>query len=101
MADLTFEQVLEAAERLSAAERAALVERLRATLDDTELPLTRHRLIAELAQKRAEGAFEQIESLYGKFATPGVEWNDDELEEFLHHIRTEWEAELDELADDN
>ena len=44
---------------------------------------------------------EAIESLYGKIAMPGVEWDEAELDSYLHDVGTEWERELDELNDDD
>ena len=60
---------------------------------------TRQELIDELNTLRALGAFENIESLYGKFANPNVpEINEEDFHAMLHDIATEWEQELDEFA---
>lgn len=59
---------------------------------------TREELIDELHQLRAAGVFENVESLYGKYANPNVpEMTAEEFHAELHAIVTEWEQELDDL----
>jgi len=102
MADVTFEKVLKLAERLAPVERKLLAMRLENSIPKTERDETfRQALIAEHEQLRNSGAFDHADSLYGKFASPNVTWEADELDAFLHQVGTEWEAELDELTDDN
>jgi len=98
MSDVTFEQVLEMAEQLTPEEQARLVEQLQETLLD--YGVTREQLWAELKALRAAGAFDNVESLYSKFANPAADVSEEELSSYLHKIGTEWEEEMDELADD-
>jgi hypothetical protein len=99
MSAVTFEQVVRLAEQLSVSERAALVQRLQATLPSPRSShVTRDMLLAELAQLRAEGAFEGAESLYGKYANPNApDMSEDAFHAHLHAIATEWEQELDDF----
>ncbi len=63
-----------------------------------------HQLIeieVEHARRVAAGAFENATSLAGTMAKPGVSYSDEELRQTLKEIRTEWEAELDELLADD
>lgn len=55
----------------------------------------------EHARRIAAGAFENAGSLAGAMAKPGVSYSDEELRQTLREIRTEWEAELDELLADD
>lgn len=98
MADVTFEQVLELAEQLTSEERARLVERLQATLPLQQTgPVTREQLLAEFERKKAAGAFDNLESLRGKYANPDLDVSEEELNAYLHQIRTEWEKEIDDI----
>ena len=96
MADITFAEIVQAAQKLSPEQKAALVHSLKF---DQEISLTREQAIAELEALRAAGAFEHVESLYGKYAHPGVEVSEEELNAYLHQIGTELQQELDDLAD--
>jgi hypothetical protein len=98
MAEITFEDLVRAAQKLSPEQKAALVHSLKF---ESEISLTREQAIAELEALRAAGAFEHVESLYGKYARPGVEVSEEELNTYLHQIGTEWQQELDDLADEN
>src|SRR5258708_23844622 len=97
MEDITFIEIVKAAQKLPEAEKAALVQTLQT--DSNNLSFTREQGIAELEALRAAGAFDHVESLAGKYARPGVELSDDELNAYLHEIGTEWEEELDDLTD--
>ena len=55
-------------------------------------------LEVEHARRAAAGAFKNSTSLAGSMARPGVEISDEELRTTLREIRTEWEAEFDELC---
>lgn len=55
---------------------------------------------AEWERRRATGAFENVTSLAGIMAEPGIELSDEELRATLREMRTEWEAEIDEYLDD-
>jgi hypothetical protein len=98
MGDMTFEQVLESARQLSTAERALLVEELQETLlPEPDDGITIEQLDAELAQLRAAGAFEHVESLRGKFARPGVDLSEEELNISIREIRDQWKEDMVEL----
>ena len=72
----------------------------------TELPIlygnpTREQLIEKLNNLRASGAFENVESLYGKYANTNIPaMSEEEFHAQLHDIATEWEQELDEFDKD-
>jgi hypothetical protein len=102
MSDITFEQVFELAKQSPSDERAELVERLQDTLSyPLNYGVTPEELVKELEQLRASGAFENVESLYGKYANPNVDVSAEELQSYLHEIETEWEKELDEFFGDD
>jgi len=102
MSNVTFEQVYELAKQLPSEERAELVERLQKTLPyKSPEPVTREQLLAEFERKKAAGAFNKAESLRGKYAKPEVQWEEGELEAYLHEIRTEWEKEIDDIIGDD
>jgi hypothetical protein len=98
MSDVTFEQVYELAKQLPSEERAELVERLQETLP-YKVPerVTREQLIADFERKKADGAFNNIESLRGKYANPNVDVSAEEIQAYLHKIGTEWEKEIDDI----
>lgn len=100
--NVTLEQVYELAEQLTPEERELLVERIQATLP---LPLdygvTSEELLAEMNALRIAGAFDNVESLYGKYVNPNIDISEEELNAYLHEISTEWEQEMDELIDND
>ena len=69
--------------------------------DERGLHPKRVEIEVEHARRVAAGAFENSSSLAGSMARPGVSYSDEELRETLREIRTEWEAELDELLADD
>ena len=97
MVDLTFEEIVQAAQKLTPPQKAALVETLN-TGDENDR-LTREQAIAELQALRATGAFDHVESLAGKYARPGIDISVEDLNAYLHEIGTEWEQELDDFTD--
>src|SRR5258708_33053032 len=102
MSDITVEEILELAQQLDPAQRLLLARRLEQSIPQTERNIAlQQALIANHEHLRAEGVFTSVESLYGKFATPGVDWDEAEFDSYLHSVGTEWEGELDELTDDN
>lgn len=101
MADMTFEEIVQAARNLRPEQKAALIHTLETDDQDEDMALTREGAIAELEALRAAGAFQHVESLYGKYAKPGVEVSDEELNAYLHEVGREWEQELDDLIDDD
>lgn len=95
MADITFEEIVQAAQKLSPEQKAALVYSLKL---DRKISLTREQAIAELEALRTVGAFENVESLRGKYARPDVEVSEEALNAHLHQVGTEWEQDLDDFA---
>jgi len=99
MATTAFNEIVRAARRLSREEQVALVNLLQVDLlDGQSEQVTREMFLRELEDLRKAGAFENVESLYGKFANPNVpELSADALHAQIHAIATEWEQELDEF----
>jgi len=98
MADLTFTEIMQAAQKLTPEQKQQLVQSLDAALD---MGPTREELIAELEALRAEGAFENVESLRNRYAKPGLDdLTDEQLEADIHEAATAWEQELDEFFKD-
>jgi hypothetical protein len=101
MSDIIFEQVLELAKQLPSDERAEWVEQLQDTLPRKfSGQVTREMLLEEHARLKAAGAFDHVESLYGKYANPKVDISFEELQAYLHEVGTEWEKERDEIIGD-
>jgi len=102
MSDVTFDEVLELAKQLEPAKRLRLALQLEKSIPETERNSAfREAMIAEHEQLRTTGAFDHVDSLFGKFASPTALWTTDELDAFLHNVGTEWESEMDELTDDD
>jgi hypothetical protein len=102
MSDVTFEQVYELAKQLPSEEQVLLVESLQANWS-TELDygVTREQLLAEMEELKASGAFDNVESLYEKYANPEVDISFEDLQSYLHEIGTEWEKEIEEFFGDD
>jgi hypothetical protein len=99
MADITFEEILQAAQKLNPQQKALLAQ----SLDILPLDMgpTREDLIAELEALRAAGAFNNVESLRNKYANPALDaLTDEQLSADIHEAATEWEKELDEFFGD-
>lgn len=97
MINLTFEELVAAARKLPPAQKAALVQTLQTPLVASP---TREEMIAELESLRAAGAFDRVESLYGKYAQSGIDPSEEELRAAIHEAATQWESELDEFFGD-
>src|SRR5262249_8049743 len=95
MVDLTFAEIVQAAQKLTPSQKAALIHALQQDTENTSL--TREQAIAELEALRAAGAFDHVETLAGKYARPALELDEDEMSAYLHQIGTEWEEDLDDL----
>jgi phosphoribosylformylglycinamidine (FGAM) synthase-like amidotransferase family enzyme len=96
MADITFEEILQAVQKLSPEQKAVLAQ----SLDGPPLDMgpTREELIAELDALVAAGAFEHVDSLRNAYANPAVaNLTDEQLMTDIHEAATEWEQELDEF----
>jgi hypothetical protein len=102
MSDVTFEQVYELAKQLPSEEQVLLVESLQANWSgELDYGVTREQLLAEMEELKASGAFDNVESLYGKYVSSNAQWKDGELEDYLHEVRTEWEKEIEEILGDD
>jgi hypothetical protein len=102
MTTIIYEQVIRLADQLDPAERLALAHHLLATL--TTYPaeqVTLEMIQTEHARRRAEGAFDQVESLRNKYANPAFDPTDEELHAGIRAFATEWEQELDEFHGDD
>lgn len=99
MAEIAFDELVQAARKLSPEQKSALIHTLQIETVPEFAPLTRERAIAELEALRASGAFDRAESLYGKYARPDLDISDDDLNAYLREVGSEWEQELDDLID--
>jgi acetolactate synthase small subunit len=98
MTDMTFEQVYEMAEQLTVEEKTLLVEKLQAELvSPLAHTITREDLLMEMEELRASGAFNNVESLYGKYANQNVDVSEEEMTATLREIRDQWKEDLEEL----
>lgn len=95
---ISFEDLVAAVQALPQAQKSALIYTLNAGEPFEDEDLTRERALAELEVLRASGAFENVESLQGKYARPFVDVSDEQLRAFLRQIGKGWEEELDELG---
>jgi len=99
MADITFEEILQAAQKLNPQQKALLIQSLE--IPPVDIGPTREELIAELEALRAAGAFDNVESPRNKYANPALEaLTDEQLSADIHEAATEWEKELDEFFGD-
>jgi hypothetical protein len=99
MADITFEEILQAVQRLSQQEKAILAQTLE--MPPLHTGPTREELLAELESMRAEGAFAGAASLRNKFADPALDHlTNEQLSVDIHEAAIEWEKELDEFFGD-
>ncbi len=67
---MTLHEIAAEAERLDPQDRIWLIQRLQASLDVpvVDRAVTRERLLADFERRKAAGLFENVESLYGKYA---------------------------------
>ena len=90
MADITFEEIMEAVQKLSPRQKTLLAQSL--TEPPIDMGPTREELLAELDALVAAGAFEHIDSLRNKYANPAVaNMTDEQLLADIHEAATEWE----------
>lgn len=98
MADLTFEEIVQAAQKLPPEQKALLVQRLQPSESEG---LTREKILAEFERRKAAGLFKNAESLRNKYYNPALDdLTDEQLLADIHEIATEWEKELDEFFGD-
>jgi hypothetical protein len=128
--DATFEEVVKLAEQLDRAEQNLLIYRLRVkqmqehASSETPQPAPPRRYSSDWLKRRGTEYIEAYRSptredlirdaeilretpprpedrLLGKYANPNLpEMSEEEFHAQMHAIATEWEQELDELADD-
>ena len=97
---LTLEELVAAVQELPDAQKAILVHHLQQPESGQEKSYTQEQAIAELEALRAIGAFDNVESLLGKYALSGVDVSANELEITIRESATKWESELDEFFND-
>jgi hypothetical protein len=98
---VTFEQVYKLAEQLSVDEQMDLAEKLRSKLPRKFTgQVTREMLLAEHERLKAVGAFDNVESLYGKYANPESDVSSEDLLATIREIRDQWKEDFPELNDD-
>jgi hypothetical protein len=98
VADITFEDLIEAVQKLTPEQKSLLKRKL----NEPDMEPTRETLLAEFEAQRAAGAFKNVESLRGRYAKPGTDdLSVEELLKQIHDDATEWEQELDEFFGDN
>ena len=97
MADMTFEEIVQAAQKLTPEQKAALARTLQRHDDPAQGELTRDMLIATLEARRASGAFKNVETTRNKYARPELDLTQEALDEYLHQVGSAWEEELDDL----
>jgi hypothetical protein len=96
MLNTSYKQILELVRQLKPEEKTALVEELRAEQSGR---VTREMLLAEFERRKAAGADRHDSLFFGKYAYPPIELSSEELAATLKEVATEWEKELDDLAD--
>src|SRR5687767_9982730 len=97
MVSMSFDQVLRAADELTHEEQAALIAYLQAKSMTQTSGTTREHILAEFERRKASGAFDQVESLRGKFAHPALNLSFEDIQGILHDASTDWENEIDEF----
>ena len=98
MMDMTYEQVVKAVHKLRPEQKAALVKTIE--IDPVVGGITRAQLIAESEALRVLGAFDRMESLRNRFASPTLAYvTDQQLLSAIHEFSVEWEADLVEIVD--
>lgn len=100
MTDVTLEYVVELAEQLTPADQFALVEHLQLERYGPpllDMGITLKEIKAIHAQRIADGAFEDVESLLNKYARPDLDLSFEEIESILRDAEVEWEQEIDEF----
>ncbi|MBX3084133.1 MAG: hypothetical protein KF716_21035 [Anaerolineae bacterium] len=102
MADLTFDEIVREAQKLTPEQKAVLVPKLQVELAAERPRLTRERALAEWDAMRTSGESIDTDPLPNQFATSAmIEVSQEELDEYLRQIGKEWEEELDDYAPDH
>lgn len=100
MTDLSFDEIVQAAHKLTPEEKAVLAQSLWEDSPSNGIRITRTFALTEFRFLKGAGAFENVESLMGKYARPDLDISEEELNAYLREVGSEWEQELDDLADD-
>lgn len=96
MVDWTFDDIAEAAAKLSDEEKAKLIDLLQHPESQSQRSF-REQVRAELKALRESGAFDNVESLRGKYYRPDQpDISAEELQAYLTEIGREWEKEWDD-----
>lgn len=94
MTALSLPDILNAARRLSRAERQALLKTLQLDLIETAEPAPSPETLAqERAALRDAGAFAAARSLHGAFAHPDLDLTWDELDTLIRDVNQAWESD--------
>jgi hypothetical protein len=97
MADITFEELMQAVQKLTPQQKALLAQSLHDT--PVDLTPTREELLGELEALRKSGAFKRVESLRNRYVNPAVDdLTDEQLSADIHEAANEWDQELDEFS---
>lgn len=101
--NLSFGQVVRAAQRLKPEEKAALVMVLQSSVVHHPVaqgPVTRESLLAEFAARRTAGAFETTVSAKDLYPASSLEYvSDEELRAAIREAATAYQEDLEELGD--
>ena len=100
MADVTLEQIVQMIAHLSPEDRNLLVHGLKSDMPIiSETRISRETILAEHARRLAAGAFDHVESMFGRYAKPGLDPSFEDIEAAIHEHS--WEDELDEFSNDD
>lgn len=96
MAEMSLEDVYQAARRLLPDEQEELIERLQAARTGSR-QVTRTEILEEFERRRAAGEFERADSLRGAFAAAQkLDKTDDELRREIREDSAQWKRDMDE-----
>jgi hypothetical protein len=102
MSDMVLEQIIEMAKQLTPEENQELIERLQSRVPrQFSGMVSREVLLAEHERLKLAGAFDNVESLRGKFARPDLDISEEELNATIREIRDQWKEDFEEFADDS
>jgi hypothetical protein len=101
MVDMTFEEIMQAVQKLSPEQKTALLQTLQRETPPDEFSLTRDQAITELEALRIAGVFKTATSMRNRYARPDLNVSDEQLTAYLTEIGAQWEQELDDLIEDD
>ena len=93
MSAAILDQIYRLTEQLTPEENLQLIEHLQAKMPQQfDGTVTRDMLLAEHERLKAAGAFDNIESLYGKYANPDApDLSEEALHATIREIRDQWD----------